>query len=214
MSKPSASTTVEASARDKEGELHCVRCHDVFDANDKRSKCIVEHDTETFEGSRNGTEWYTGTLGCCGASYRFHRHYSEERADPKYCFEGDHTTEPSDVRYNNCTVKICTKEGCGPDLHDATKKEYGNQQEAKKRARTAKKASREKEKASMRARIEELKKEGRKREARRLRAAMLGMDPDDPELNSDVDPDGCEEFDYASDSSLVPPWAGSDDGSY
>eukprot|EP00562_Extubocellulus_spinifer_P006911 CAMPEP_0178515832 /NCGR_PEP_ID=MMETSP0696-20121128/24769_1 /TAXON_ID=265572 /ORGANISM="Extubocellulus spinifer, Strain CCMP396" /LENGTH=155 /DNA_ID=CAMNT_0020146025 /DNA_START=76 /DNA_END=539 /DNA_ORIENTATION=- len=111
---------------------------------------------------------------------------------------------PSDVRYNNCTVKICTKEGCGPDLHDATKKEYGNQQEAKKRARTAKKASREKEKASMRARIEELKKEGRKREARRLRAAMLGMDPDDPELNSDVDPDGCEEFDYASDSSLVP----------
>ena len=157
---------------------------------------------------------YPGTLGCCGASYKFDRYYSEEDTYPKYCFEGDHTTHPSDVRYNICTIKICTEEDCGTDLHNATKKEYENQQEAKERARKARNASREKQKASKRARIGELQKEGKKSEARRIRAEMLGMDPNDPELNSDVDPEGCEEFDYASDSSLVPPWDRSDDGSY
>lgn len=200
----------KAKSRTNDDEQHCVRCHETFNLGDKKNKCIVEHDTELFEGSRNGTVWYTGTLGCCGASYKFHRHYSDEKADPKYCFEGTHTTNAEEVEYNDTTVKHCTKDDCGKEFHAMTKKVYDEQMERKKRARETQKAERKKEKASKRSCIETLQAEGKQREARRLRAEMLGMDPDDDELDSDIDPDGCEEFDCASDSSIVPPWAMSD----
>ena len=87
--------------------------------------------------------------------------------------------------------------------------------EHKKRAREAKQAERESENASKRLRIEKLQHEGKTREARHLRAEMLGMDlhGEEDEFNSDVDPDGCEEFDCASDSSLVPPWGAGGSGS-
>lgn len=203
----------KAEGKTKE-EQHCVRCHEPFVPGDKKDKCIIEHDTDLFSGSRNGTSWYTGKLGCCGADYRFHRHYSDgEKADPKYCFEGRHTTNPNEVEYNNTTVKHCTEDECGEELHKMTKKLHEKQMEGKKRAREAKKAAKKEEKASKRSCIEKLYSEGNRRDARRLRAEMLGMDPDDEFLNSDIDPDGCEEFDFLSDSSIVPPWA-MDGGDY
>mmetsp|Transcript_21008 Transcript_21008/g.44983 ORF Transcript_21008/g.44983 Transcript_21008/m.44983 type:complete len:202 (+) Transcript_21008:54-659(+) len=198
----------KASSSTKE-ERHCVRCHASFVLGDN-SACIVEHDTDLFEGSRNGTAWYTGTLGCCGADYRFHRHSSDDKAEPAHCFEGTHTTHPDEVEYNKTTIKHCDKDGCGEDLHKISKAAYDGQMKSKKRAREAQKAKRDAEKTSKRARIDELRSQGKRREARLLRAELLGMEVDEEDMNSDIDPDGCEEFDYASDSSLVPPWAADD----
>jgi len=201
---------------DSKEELHCVRCHNVFIPGNNNA-CIIEHDTETFEGSRNGTSWYTGKLGCCGAAYEFHRHDSREKADPKYCFQGSHTTDPDEVKYNKSSILICSVDRCGKELHDITKETYNRQKDAKKRAREEKKKKRSEDETSKKARIKELTSEGKTREARQLRASMLGLDSNDDALDSDVDPDGCEEFDYASDSSLVPPWlagGGSSGGDY
>ena len=190
---------------------HCMRCHETFSPNDNDSSdraCVVEHDHDTFEGSRNGTPYYTGTLGCCGAYHRFHRFYDhgDDATEPKYCYEGPHTSNPDEVEYNGKTIKICNAGDCAEDLCAASKNARDKQAEAKTKANAAKRKAREEEKTAKRARINKLKNEGKTREARRLRAEMLGMDPEDSELNSDNDPDGCEEFDYASDSSLVPPW--------
>jgi hypothetical protein len=110
-------------------------------------------------------------------------------------------------------MKHCTVETCGKKLHDETKKVYDEQMEAKKRAREEQKAKKETAKKAKKAQAQELKAKGNKREARKLRAEAIGFQYEDGELDSDQDPDGCEEFDGASDSSLVPPWAG-DDGDY
>ncbi len=195
MSKPEPSHSGRASM------MHCFRCHKSYNAKDK-AKCIIEHDFDSFEGSRNGTSWYTGYLDCCGASYKFHRHGSDEKVNPKYCFVGNHTNDPEDVKYNEFTMKPCD-ESCGGNLKAVTEETYDDQKKRKKRER---KEARDAKKA----RIEKLKSEGKRREARLARAEMLGIS-DTEDLNSDVDPDGCEEFDCASDSSIVPPWYLSDD---
>jgi hypothetical protein len=61
-----------------------------------------------------------------------------------------------------------------------------------------------KTKAAQTKEIERLKGDDKRREARVLRARMLGLGYGSDELNSDNT--DCEEFDYASDSSLVLPW--------
>ncbi len=91
-------------------------------------------------------------------------------------------------------------------LHTAAKKAFDNQREEAKREKEVAKRHREEEKERMKAQIDDLKGQGKRREARKLHARMLGLDSSDEELDSDIDPDGCEEFDSASDSSLVPPW--------
>ena len=216
MSK-AASSTEKAKAKTAGDELHCVRCHETFHPNDngtgkkgtQQQQCIIEHDFDSFDGSRNGGSWYVGRLMCCGADYRFHRYYSDDKASPKYCFVGTHTTDPDEVTYNTTTIKICSKEDCGEELYNSTKEAYDQQREAKTRKRQAKAKDREAAKKVKQEEIAKLQAQGKSREARKLRAQVLGLDDDD--LNSDEDPDGCAEFDYASDSSLVPPWIQDDD---
>ena len=196
----------------RERYVHCVRCHSSFrvSANTKKS-CIIEHDYDAFEGSRNGS-WYQGELLCCGTSYRFHRHNSDSKVGQKYCFIGEHTTNPADVDYNLAysprysTMKICN-DSCGSsnDTKAATKEESERQQNDKKRKQQEELNERRNARQRMQEREEELKSQGNTREARRLRAERLGM-YDCTDLNSDEDSDDCAEFDYASDSSLVPPW--------
>ena len=62
--------------------------------------------------------------------------------------------------------------------------------------------------------MKEIEKEDNQREARRLRADMLRLDPLSDSLDSDIDPDLCAEFDNASDSSIVPLWLAGDDSDY
>ena len=121
VSLSSSSLSSKKKGVDSKEELHCVRCHNVFIPGNNNA-CIIEHDTETFEGSRNGTSWYTGKLGCCGAAYKFHRHDSREKADPKYCFQGSHTTDPDEVKYNKSSILICSVDRCGKELHDIPRK--------------------------------------------------------------------------------------------
>ena len=110
------------------------------------------------------------------------------------------------MKYNKSSILICSVDKCGKELHDIAKETYKRQEDAKKRSREEKKRKRSEDKTSQKARIKELTSEGKTREARQLRASMLGLDSNDDTLDSDVDSDGCEEFDCASDSSLVPPW--------
>lgn len=197
--------------------MHCMRCHESFVVNgkggdtttssSKEECCVVEHDYDLFDGSRNGTQWYQGTLGCCGAYQRFHRHgLGEDVVDPKECYRGPHEADPNRVVYNKSTIKICSKELCGEALHTAAKEAFDKQREEAKREKEIAKRQREEERERMKAQIDDLKGQGKRREARKLRARMLGLDSSDEELDSDVDSEGCEEFDSASDSSLVPPW--------
>mmetsp|Transcript_39728 Transcript_39728/g.95966 ORF Transcript_39728/g.95966 Transcript_39728/m.95966 type:complete len:194 (-) Transcript_39728:42-623(-) len=191
---------------------HCVRCHKTFTPGDGNDLCIIEHDFDSFEGGRYG-EFYEGTLQCCGADHRFHRHYSDDKTVPEYCFNGAHTTDPTEVDYLKSTITICNAKGCGKEHYERTKKSYEDQKERKATQKEQQKAEKKAEKAKQKADIKKLMSEGNRREARKLRADMLGMDIDSDELNSDMDSYGCEEFDCASDSSLVPPWA-MDDADY
>jgi hypothetical protein len=96
---------------------HCVRCHESY-TTETLSTCLVEHDTEGFEGSRNGTDYYCGSLACCGASHKFHRHGSFEESNPAHCFEGNHTEDASIVKYTKgfgASIKICSAKRCGEE---------------------------------------------------------------------------------------------------
>ena len=190
----------------QEANLHCVRCHVSFkESENSGTACRIEHDYENFEGRRDGN-WYEGTLACCGAFYRFQRHCEDEFADPASCFLGLHTVDPSQVQYSHNTIQICDPKRCGRKLHEQTKLAQQEQEKLSKSVTAGKRAAEQEDKQSKRARIDSLKKEGKRREARLLRAELLGLDCPSEELDSDVDPDGCHEFDYASDSSLVPPF--------
>ena len=175
---------------------HCVRCPANFTVP---SGCRIHHDEESFQGSRNGGSWYKGILGCCGAKHKFHRHYDESCSNPKYCFDGNHTTNPQDVNYSLSTISPCDKNKCGRENHLKVKAER-KEQRARKKARNLLQKEEKKQ------RMQELLASGQRREARNLRADMLGYEYETDELNSEQDPDSCIEFDCASDSSLVPPW--------
>ena len=197
----------------RERDVHCVRCHTSFHASSNTSKsCAIEHDYDAFEGSRNGGSWYQGKLLCCGTSYKFHRHNSDSKLGQKYCFVGEHTTNPADVDYTLAyssqysTIKICNDTcGCSDEMKAATKEESEKQLNDKKRKHQEELNERQNARQRIQDREEELKAGGNTREARRLRAERLGLG-DCMGLNSDEDSDDCQEFDCASDSSLVPPW--------
>jgi hypothetical protein len=191
--------------------LHCVRCHETFnDADNSDKACTIEHDTELFVGSRNGmSSWYTGYLTCCGADYKFHRYYSKDKADPAYCFQGKHTTDPNDVDYTiaedpkDSTIIPCGEScKCSESIKASVKATAKEQLKERKRQIAKAKAEQLEERKRKKARIEELKAEGKTREARHLRADMLGYDDFDG-LNSDESSNSCDEFDCASDSSLI-----------
>lgn len=188
------------SSSKKKELVHCFRCHEDFDPS-KPTKCRIEHDFDTFEGSRKESSWYTCKLGCCGADYTFHN--GKAKAIPKDCFRGEHTIYPNDVTYNGSRVVICTIEKCGKERHDASKAIYKLQIETKKLDREHRKKRRLECKEAC---IKEIEKEDNHREARRLRADMLGLDTLSDSIDSDIDPDLCAEFDNASDSSIVPLW--------
>jgi hypothetical protein len=204
----SAGITNSSAEEEKEKALHCARCHQSFQASDNtHTSCEIEHDDDTFEGGRNGSQWYTGNLMCCGAYHKFHRHHSDGmKTDPENCFEGSHTTDPTQVQYNQYTIKICNVQECGEACFKASKEVYDEQQKVKLETKRKAEGDAAEEKRQTKARIGELHEQGKRREARQLRADMLGLDCDPDELNSDEDEDGCAEFDYADDSSLEPPW--------
>jgi len=54
--------------------------------------------------------------------------------------------------------------------------------------------------------VQELQVHGKCRAAGKLFAELRGVQCDENELNLDVESEGCHEFDYASDSSLVLHW--------
>ena len=125
---------------------------------------------------------------------------------------GEHTTNPEDVDYTLAyshqysTIKICNDTcRCSDDIKAATKEESEKQQNDKKRKHEEELNERQNARQRTQEREKELKAQGNTRDARRLRAERLGLG-ECMGMNSDEDPDDCEEFDYASDSSLVPPW--------
>ena len=193
--------------------LHCMRCHEDYDpSNKKANKCVVEHDFDAFEGGREG-KWYVGTLECCGCDYKFHHYYEQSKATPKYCFKGQHTNDATEVLYNGLSICICETEECGKECHEVSNQAYQQQLAEKKVRKEARKA------AAKQAREEEEKRiaaiedpKARRREARKARAERLGLELDESELHSDSD--SCHTLDYASDSSLVPPWMMDSDGDY
>ena len=183
---------------------HCMRCHECFNPDeDADDKCVIEHDFDSFEGSRNGGSYYEGVLTCCGASHHFHRYYSEESTHPEYCFKGNHTADPSEAQYNMKTIKPCGVQTCGKELHDMAMTALKNQQDEANHREQQEKREREE---YWKKRIEEAPPDLARREARRARAERLGLDPDAESLNSENDSGGCEEFDCASDSSLECPF--------
>lgn len=168
--------------------------------------CQIEHDEDSFEGSRNGGQWYHGTLMCCGAEHKFHRYYSDSKTETENCFSGPHTTNLKQVGYNRYSIKPCTKEDCGEENFQKAVQAYKEQERQRQEEERARTERRGVEREQQQSRIDELLAAGKQREARHLRAEMLGIECAEGELDSDVDSDGCAEFDYASDSSLVPPW--------
>jgi hypothetical protein len=178
--------------------VHCFRCHEDFNPS-KSSKCIIEHDFDTFEGIRKESSRYTGTLNGKEKEIRIH------------LFRGEHEIYPNDVAYNRSSVVICTVEKCGKERHDASKAIYKLQIETKKLEREYRK---KKPLECKEVCIKEIEKEDNQREAHRLRANMLGLDPLSDSLDSVIDQDLCSEFDDASDSSIVPLWLDVDDSDY
>ena len=103
---------------------HCVRCHKTFvEANNHRGACVVDHDPEGIwdeDGDPHGCGgscqmWWNPRSENC--SFRGHPEC------PDYCkpccFEGKHTADPSEVIYNDVTIRTCEDEGCDSDGDDS-----------------------------------------------------------------------------------------------
>ena len=113
---------------------HCVRCHKSFDVN-FRSGCRIGHGQR--DGGRPPSEkTYCGTeevtwaaqfhrcvardgdyrsrwrLACCGKSYFAPGTSNADDADG-LCFEGTHTTDVTDVKYNGINIYECGHRGAG-----------------------------------------------------------------------------------------------------
>lgn len=84
--------------------------------------------------------------------------------------------------------------------------EEQKQEQGQKEVKIQAKEDRRKTKEDVRQEIEELKANGKRREARYLRADLIGFPYEQGELDSDEHSSVRLEFDCASDSSLVPPW--------
>ena len=87
-----------------------------------------------------------------------------------------------------------------------TLEEEQKQEQRQKEVKIQAKEARRKTKEDVRQEIEELKANGKRREARYLRADLIGFPYEQGELDSDEHSSVRLEFDCASDSSLVPPW--------
>ena len=126
MKRRNAQLAGRAAQRPRAGpseKQHCVRCHKTFvEANNHRGACVVEHDPEGLwdeDGDPHGCGgtckmWWNPRSANC--SFRGHPEC------PDYCkpccFEGKHTADPSDVFYNDVTIRTCEEEGCGSDADD------------------------------------------------------------------------------------------------
>jgi hypothetical protein len=192
---------------------HCVRCHEDFVLG-SADKCKIDHDPDTFEGGRYGSEYYQGNMQCCGAERVFHRHgYGKDYVKPKYCFKGGHTTDPTDVEYNKHTIMPCTDASCGKMNAIRTQEQAMKQKEAAIAAERVRKEARKKgfeEREQALASQGDLSNKEKRREARYLRAERLGradlLEDTEQMLNTSDDEEGCEEFDNASSGSIECPF--------
>jgi hypothetical protein len=191
----------------------CMRCHDRFiEADNHGEACLIDHSYDSFEGSRNGTSWYSGVLQCCGADYEFHRFYAHRRLEVKQCFVGRHTSEPDQVKYNGRTIRpigrarcveVTGSEGEGTRLTSAAQAAFDSQKQRKKEEKvTESDLYKQRWIAYWKTRIDEAPKEFQRRERRKERAHRLGMDCDSDELDSDLDEWRCQEIDCARSESL------------
>ena len=132
-SSNSSSSGKKIKGDDMEKTLHCMRCHQTYKQSENlNNACVIEHDAESFEGSRNGTNYYTGYLQCCGAFHKFHRHTSEDETETEFCYSGPHTSAADEVKYNNWTVTTCTRERCGESLKQIAEASKTKAKELKK----------------------------------------------------------------------------------
>mmetsp|Transcript_8550 Transcript_8550/g.9736 ORF Transcript_8550/g.9736 Transcript_8550/m.9736 type:complete len:145 (-) Transcript_8550:808-1242(-) len=115
---------------------------------------------------------------------------AEGRSKPKHCFKGLHTAKAADVRYNGTSTKICDPFECGEDLH----KESKNEQQLQGKIGRKKKGI--KETRSFMKRLQAKHKALQLREARKVRAEMLGRyDLEYNDLNSEYSENEREWFD-------------------
>lgn len=106
----------EDLVEDKE-ELHCVRCHETyFERDNVGSPCLIEHEVFNGEGTRWGPDIYRYTCESCGEDGM------EDGAGngidwPNHgiCYEGEHTTDPDEVDYDDDNTLTCEAHGC---LHE------------------------------------------------------------------------------------------------
>ena len=113
--------------------------------------------------------------------------------------------------------QTCQKDKCGEAFFQATKSVADEQEAYRENVKKEARERKQRNKAETNEKISALHQAGLTREARYLRADSIGFQYEEGELDSDEHPDSCEEFDIASDSSLVPPWcldqSSSDDSS-
>lgn len=189
-------TTTTAVASKQPQLLHCFRCHQDYDPNDETDECLIEHDQDSFNGCRNGTDYYSGTLACCGAYQRFHRFYADDEGDVNpspFCFKGKHANIPSQVKYNPYNIQPCNARDCGAENQKIAKNEWEKQQQAEKEKR---KAQEENEKRKWKE-ARECYVNGQRRTARLIRCEIMGFEvpASNPEMSSDVDEREMKEFD-------------------
>eukprot|EP01083_Nonionella_stella_P012796 36173_1 len=92
-------------------KAHCVRCHQEFDANNpKKDACKISHrmswDFPTMDD-------FLLEMDCCGYRWYIENiHQGCSGPDTKYCFEGYHSKDASQVDYNKMNTKSCKDNKC------------------------------------------------------------------------------------------------------
>jgi len=68
------------------------------------------HNTLAYPGAN--MSWHQGTLGCCGAYQKFHRHgLGDEVVDPEKCYRGPHEANPNRV-VCSASIWVMIVKGC------------------------------------------------------------------------------------------------------
>jgi hypothetical protein len=95
-------------------ELHCVRCHERYVQLVYNGEgCCIEHEHDIFDRSPERVgDTYRYTCDSCGKYGIKDKEGKEMEWADSVCFEGKHTVNAGDVKYDGVDTLTCASRGC------------------------------------------------------------------------------------------------------